>query len=105
MVLCFFFNLFPSVSLLLMFISSFSLRRNLNVRTYDLPFEIIEKMRLLLKSLMGAVKRSKNPRLLVLIDEYDLFAKLMLENIAAYDGVLLRQSEPSTRLSRRVSQG
>jgi hypothetical protein len=59
-------------------------------RVYNLSFEIKEgNVFASLKFLMDAISESKNPRLFVLIDEYDRFAnKLMLENIAAYDGVV-----------------
>jgi hypothetical protein len=59
-------------------------------RVYNLSFEIKEENAFAsLKSLMDAVSESKNPRLLVLIDEYDRFAKkLMVENLPAYDGAV-----------------
>jgi hypothetical protein len=59
---------------------------------------------------MDAVSESKNPRLLVMVDEYDRFAnKLMVEDLPAYDGVVTGVAgdpfSSSTRLSRKVPQG
>jgi len=75
---------------------SASLRRKINSSVerfshiYGLHLKIFEEDAFAsLQSLMNEVSRSSNPRLFVLIDEYDRFAnKLMLENLDAYRGVV-----------------
>ena len=92
---------------------SAALRDNINrsvkkfSQVYQLPFEInVDDAFDSLCSLMHAVSLSDNPRLLILIDEYDRFAnKLMLENVEAYGVSGDRLSSPIRTFYEVIKEG